>query len=122
RHPADPRPYEVLGVIAQLNQDADLARDHWAQAEAHDSDNVYAYLAGVERDLEPWLRGVQLQQSIPPAMAALQRTRLERTLALDPDDQRAVYWLAWLESFAAEPSLANANLVQHRVGTHRQKQ
>ncbi len=122
RHPADPRPYEVLGVIAQLNQDADLARDHWAQAEAHDSDNVYAYLAGVERDLEPWLRGVQLQQSIPPAMAALQRTRLERILALDPDDQRAVYWLAWLESFAAEPSLANANLVQQRVGTHRQKQ
>ena len=119
--PDDPRPYEMLGTISQLNKDHGVALDHWQDAVERGTTNAYYHVAVVERAFGQWLQGVSLQQSLPPELADRWRASLERALTIDPGDHQAILWLAWLEAFAQTPALANANLVQKATGEMRQK-
>ena len=119
QRPDEPGPYELLGTISRMNNEPDMALDDWAKAVERGSGNAYIHLALVERGLGQWLKGVRLTQTIPDELAADWRTWLERALAIDPGDQRVIYWLAWLEACARNPSKENIARLEKAVPTQR---
>jgi len=120
-HPQDTRPLETLGTEAQLEHDDQAAVDRWERALTAGSQNpaIIRELALMEG--RQWFSNFDLSFRLPAATAARIRTRLLRSIELEPAQGAAYEMLAWIEAFTDDPVAKNINLVINHVATMRDK-
>lgn len=110
----NPRVHEVLGMDALRNSETDEALRHWWRAIELGSNNraVMHNLAGLES--RPWLRKFDPDFRLSAAATERLRQLFLRSIERTPGQSRAYELLAWVESAAPKPSVANINRVQER--------
>ncbi len=117
-HPSDPRPFEILGAVALLEDRVDLALDHWRSAAERGSRNGFVHLVSVEKELGTWLDGGRLNQRIPASMAARIREQLSEARKWNVAQRFDDYWTLWLEAFAAESDSSRIDEIRSRINGH----
>lgn len=111
RWPNDPRPFETLGTEAYFEHDERTAAERWEQALAAGSKNpaVVRELALMEG--HQWFRQFEESLRLPPEAVARMRSRLLRSIEIEPAQGAAYEMLSWVEAFAETPAAKNVNLV-----------
>lgn len=109
---ADARVHEVLGMDALRERDTDAALRHWWRAIELGSRNraVMHNLAGIES--RPWLRRFDPDFRLSADEVERFQKLLLRSIERTPGQSRAYELLAWVESAAPKPAVANINRVQ----------
>lgn len=122
KNPADPRPFEVLGVEALMERDENGARDRWEQAVAAGTRNVAIYRELGLIESRTWFHQFDYNFRLPAETTERLRSRLQRSIEYAPQQSAAYEMLAWVEAFAEQPSIRNVNLVQGYFGALQKKQ
>lgn len=120
--PADPRPFEVLGMEALFDHDENGARDRWEQAVAAGTRNVAIYRELGVLETRPWFQQFNEYFRLAPEATERLRDRLTKSIEYSPQQSAAYETLAWVEAFSEVPSNANVNLVQEQFPRLRLKQ
>jgi hypothetical protein len=109
--PNDPRSFETLGAEAFLEGDVRTATERWEQALTAGSNNpaVIRELALIEG--QQWFSEFNESFRLPLDATTRMRTRLLRSIELEPAQAAAYEMLAWVEAFAQQPQAENINRV-----------
>jgi hypothetical protein len=110
------RRWELFGLLAFVQNDADTAFERWDRAIELGSSNGFIHRARAEAGLAGVLKIGPSSHPLNPAKVDEWRASLLRSLEAEPEDLRAIQWLACLEALAPEPDVANVNRVQRAVG------
>lgn len=115
------RTWEVLGMDAMAQGEANLARERWERALENGSTNpaIYHELGLIEG--RRWFGRFDFYFRLPDDRAAHLRKLLKRSIECAPKQTDAYEMLAWVEATAAKPDIANVNVVQRRFGTLKNK-
>lgn len=118
----DPRLFEVLGAAEIVARDEARACEFWEQALTAGSTNgaIVRELGLIES--RGWFQRFDFYFRLPTETAARLRSRLERSIAHEPQQTAAYEMLAWVEAYSAEPSIPNLNLIQRQFSTLRHQQ
>lgn len=116
RNPSDVRSLEVLGTEAWADGSMVEARERWSQAVAAGTTNpaIYHELAAMEANR--WFASFDPYFRLPTATAEQLRDLLARSIERVPQQAQAYEIMAWVEATAAQPQIANINVVQQRIG------
>ncbi len=109
------RLYELAGLHALYNRQPQLAFARWRKAIEAGSEDPYVVRAEAQFTVVDRVHRGLLDLQFSAEEATTLRAALERSLELNPSDQYALQWLAWLEALAEEPSVAHMNRVQRAV-------
>ncbi|MFI5336326.1 MAG: hypothetical protein ACHQ5A_06060 [Opitutales bacterium] len=112
RRPDDIRTLEALGAEALRDNEPEQAAARWEHAFSAGSRNpaVCQHLANIA--CQGWFRQFDLYFRLQSATAEHLRALLLRSIECAPAQSTAYENLAWVESAAPQPSIANVNLVQ----------
>lgn len=110
--PKNARHLETLGTLRLHDNDQTGAREKWQQAIAAGSSNPAVFHQLAQMEMRRCLPGFDLDYRMPEEKAAELRLLLHQSIHAAPDQSAAYVWLARVEANAAQPNLANLNLVQ----------
>jgi hypothetical protein len=120
--PADPRPLEELGSDALRDGDELTAKERWGKALEIGSRNPAIYRELALMECGGWFSQFDLDFRLPEETARHLRTLLQGSIKYAPEQTVAYEMLAWIEAYAAEPSIPNINLVQTHFSALKEKQ
>jgi hypothetical protein len=110
-----------LGVDAAIENDDRQAQDYWSRAVAAGSDNPVIVNLAAQMEFARWFATTDLFFRLPAEKADELRTLISRAIGLMPGAPENYEALAWVESAAPQPAIANVNLVQSKFETLREK-
>ena len=118
----DPRIFEALGAAEIVARDEARAHEYWEQALTVGSINgaIVRELGLIES--RGWFQRFDFYFRLPVETATRLRSRLERSIAHEPQQTAAYEMLAWVEAYSAEPVIPNLNLIQRQFSTLRHQQ
>lgn len=117
----DVRSLEALGAMARRRRDREEFHDRWERAIVAGTTNPAVVCQFAEQETERWFRQVDYYFRLPAERADYLRELLMRSIKCAPQQTEAYELLAWVESSAPEPSIANVNLVQQKFPTLRKR-
>jgi hypothetical protein len=117
RNPADPRPHEVLGLLARYDREESLAIERWTKAIELGTTNPAIYHELGQLEGRRWFSNtLNLSFRLADEEAAHLRRLLRHSIQCAPDQTAAYEMLAWVEATANESQIENINLVQKHIG------
>lgn len=119
--PRAARAAEALGVDAAIENDDRQAQDYWSRAVAAGSDNPVIVNLAAQMEFARWFATTDLFFRLPAEKTDELRTLISRAIRLMPGAPENYEALAWVESAAPQPAIANVNLVQSKFETLREK-
>lgn len=114
RDRADCRSLEVLGAVALNAGDADEGRSRWNEAFDRGSTNPAVLRQLAENETKTWFRQIDPYFRLSAETEERLRLMLRRSIECAPGQSAAYEQLAWVESAAQAPNLANVNRVQEK--------
>jgi hypothetical protein len=112
RNPVDIRVLEALGAEALRDEDELRARERWGQAVELGTRNAAIYRELGLMEGRAVFSQFDVYYRVPEEKARRMREYLLRSIEYNPEQTAAYEMLAWVEAFAAEPSIKNLNTVQ----------
>jgi tetratricopeptide (TPR) repeat protein len=117
--PRAARAAEALGNDAVAEQDVPRARELWARAVEAGTDNVRVLDLVARLEFAQSFASFDFYFRLPEERTALLRDVLAKCIARAPEAGDYYEMLAWVESAASRPSIANINRVQEKFATVR---
>ena len=106
------RLHELMGSMAIVAKEPDVARDHWRQAVELGTTNVAIFRELALLESNTVFDQFNLDYRMPPKRADDLRNLLKKSIEFAPTQSMGYEMLAWVEASVGQPELDNVKLVQ----------
>ncbi len=113
----DLRLHELMGSVALMADETDVARDHWRQAVELGTTNAAIFRELARLESNTVFAEFNLDYRMPPKRADDLRKLLKKSIECAPTQSMGYEMLAWVEASVSQPEIANVKLVQGHFNT-----
>jgi hypothetical protein len=108
----DARLHELMGMVAERDDEIDVAREHWRRAVELGTNNAAIFRELGRLESNEVFDQFNLDYRMPLARAERMRTLLKKSIECAPAQSMGYEMLAWVEASLAVPNIPNVILVQ----------
>jgi len=112
---------ELMGAVALIAQEPDIAREHWNAAVELGTSNAAIFRELGRLETSAIFRQFDLDYRMPEKRAAYLRALLQKAVECAPEQSLGYEMLAWVEALSGKPDIASLNRIQARFSTLNEK-